>query len=119
TDASTNRSVNSTNLLDTIVANGGTAGSATLSVTVGSGTAQTITFGTGSGQIHDLAGLNTALGALTGVTASAGGTGNTAISIQANASASANGLTIAGSTGVLASLGGLATSAAAGATVIS
>ncbi len=53
------------------------------------------------------------------MTASAGGTGNTAISIQANASASANGLTIAGSTGVLASLGGLATSAAAGATVIS
>src|SRR6202008_3174449 len=39
----------------------------TLTVQVGSGAAQTITFGTGTGQVATLAGLQTALSALTGL----------------------------------------------------
>jgi len=72
-DAVTNRNINSTNLLDRIVAAGGTAGSSTLTVAVNGGANQVITFGTGVGQVHDLAGLNTALGGLTGVTAGVSG----------------------------------------------
>src|SRR5262249_48198712 len=75
TDAVTNRAVNSTHLLDNIAAAGGT-GTSTLTVAVNGGTNQVITFGYGTGQVHDLAGLNTALAGLTGTTASATGTGN-------------------------------------------
>ena len=93
--------VNSTNLLDNIVAAGGAAGS-TLTVAVNGGTNQVITFGTGAGQVHDLAGLNTALAGLTGVTASATGTGNRTLAFSVASSATANSLTLTGSTGVTA-----------------
>ena len=59
---------NSTSLLDNIGVGG--AGS-TLSVTVNGGSAQQITFGAGVGQISTVAELNTALGSLAGVTATA------------------------------------------------
>lgn len=42
----------------------------TLTVTVGSGSTQTITFGTGTGQVDTLAGLQTAIAALSGVNGS-------------------------------------------------
>ena len=101
-DAVTNRNVNSTNLLDRIVAAGGTAGSSTLNVAVNGGANQTITFGTGAGQVHDLAGLNTALGGLTGVTATLSGN---ALNFSVAGSATANSLTLTGSTGVTTGLG--------------
>ena len=66
------------------------------------GSNQVITFGNGGGQVHDLAGLNTALGGLTGVTA--GVTGN-ALSFAVASSATANSLTLTGSTGVTTALG--------------
>ena len=98
----TNRNINSTNLLDRIIAAGGTGGSSTLTVAVNGGSNQVITFGNGGGQVHDLAGLNTALGGLTGVTA--GVTGN-ALSFAVASSATANSLTLIGSTGVTTALG--------------
>ena len=101
-DAVTNRNINSTNLLDRIIAAGGTGGSSTLTVAVNGGSNQVITFGNGGGQVHDLAGLNTALGGLTGVTA--GVTGN-ALSFAVASSATANSLTLTGSTGVTTALG--------------
>jgi flagellin-like hook-associated protein FlgL len=63
-----NNTYNSTSLYDNI----GGAGQS-LSVTVNGGTAQTINFGTAAGQISTLAELNTALGGLSGVTASVTG----------------------------------------------
>jgi len=101
-DAVTNRNINSTNLLDRIVAAGGTAGSSTLTVAVNGGANQVITFGTGVGQVHDLAGLNTALGGLTGVTA---GVSGNALSFSVASSATANSLALTGSTGVTTALG--------------
>jgi flagellin-like hook-associated protein FlgL len=95
---------NSTSLLDTIVAGGGSGGTSTLTVAVNGGSNQVITFGTGVGQISTLAELNTALAGLTGVTASATGTGNRTLSFQVASSASANSLTLTGSTGVDAAL---------------
>ncbi len=77
-------------------------GSSTLTVAVNGGSNQVITFGNGGGQVHDLAGLNTALGGLTGVTA--GVTGN-ALSFAVASSATANSLTLIGSTGVTTALG--------------
>ncbi len=74
----TNATYASTSLLDNIVAAGGAAGNS-LNVSVNGGTAQQITFGTGVGQISKLSELNTALAGLTGVTASASGTGNRTI----------------------------------------
>ena len=100
-DAVTNRNINSTNLLDRIIAAGGTGGSSTLTVAVNGGSNQVITFGNGGGQ-SDLAGLDTALGGLTGVTA--GVTGN-ALSFAVASSATANSLTLIGSTGVTTALG--------------
>jgi flagellin-like hook-associated protein FlgL len=91
---------NSTSLLDLIVAGGGTAGVSTLTVAVNGGANQVITFGTGGGQISTLAELNTALSGLTGVTASATGTGNRTLSFQVASSATQNSLTLTGSTGV-------------------
>src|SRR5712691_9863921 len=101
-DAVTNRNINSTNLLDRIVAAGGTAGTSTLTVAANGGANQVITFGNGGGQIHDLAGLNAALGGLTGVTASVSGT---ALAFSVASSATANSLTLTGSTGVTTALG--------------
>jgi flagellin len=95
-DASTNRAVNSTNLLDNIAAAGGT-GTSTLTVAVNGGTNQVLTFGYGSGQVHDLAGLNTALAGLTGTTASATGTGNRTLAFSVAATTNtANSLVITG-----------------------
>ncbi|MEP0519346.1 MAG: flagellar hook-basal body complex protein [Hyphomicrobiales bacterium] len=55
----------------------------TLEITVGTGAAQTITFGTGVGEVSTLDELNTELGALTGVVASVD-TANGNISVVAN-----------------------------------
>jgi flagellin len=101
-DAVTNRNINSTNLLDRIVTAGGTAGSSTLTVAVNGGANQVITFGNGGGQVHDVAGLNAALGGLTGVTATASGT---SLAFNVASSATANSLTLTGSTGVTTALG--------------
>jgi hypothetical protein len=65
---------NSTSLLDNIVAGGGVAGTSTMSVSVNGGANQTITFGTGAGQISTKAELNTALSNISNLTASVGGT---------------------------------------------
>ena len=95
-DAVTNRNINSTNLLDNIITAGGAAG-ATLTAAVNGGTNQVITFGYGAGQVHDLAGLNTALAGLTGVTASATGTGNRTLAFSVAATTgSANSLVLTG-----------------------
>lgn len=48
----------------------------TLDITIGSGSTQSIVFGTGAGEVSTLAELNTALGALTDVTASVDSSGN-------------------------------------------
>ena len=96
TDAVTNTAVNSTNLLDNIIAAGGAAG-ATLTAAVNGGTNQVITFGYSAGQVHDLAGLNTALAGLTGTTASATGTGNRNLAFSVAATTgSANSLVLTG-----------------------
>jgi flagellin-like hook-associated protein FlgL len=90
------QSVNSTNLLDNIIAAGGAAG-ATLTAAVNGGTNQVTTFGYGAGQVHDLAGLNTALAGLTGVTASATGTGNRTLAFSVAATTeTANSLVLTG-----------------------
>lgn len=99
------RAITSTNLLDRVVAAGGGAGTSTLNVNPNGGGNQTITFGNGVGQVHDLAGLNTTLASLTGVTASATGTGNRTIAFSVASSATANSLVLAGSTGVDTALG--------------
>jgi flagellin-like hook-associated protein FlgL len=91
---------NSTSLLDNIGVGG--QGS-TLSVTVNGGAAQQITFGTGVGEISTVAELNTALGTLGGVTASAS---QTAISFSVASSTTQNSLTLASSiAGVTTALG--------------
>ena len=90
------RAVNSTNLLDNIAAAGGT-GTSTLTAAVNGGTNQVITFGYSAGQVHDLAGLNTALAGLTGTTASATGTGNRTLAFSVAATTgSANSLVLTG-----------------------
>jgi len=91
---------NSTSLLDNIVAGGGASGSSTLTVAVNGGANQVITFGTAVGQVSTLAEFNTALGGLTGVTASATGTGNRTLSFSVASSSTANSLALTGSTGV-------------------
>jgi hypothetical protein len=85
----TNGTYNSTSLLDNI----GGAGQS-LSVTVNGGTAQQINFGTGVGQISTLAELNTALAGLTGVTASASGTGNRTVSFLVAGASTPTSLTL-------------------------
>ena len=97
-----NGTYNSTSLLDNIVAAGGTSGTSTLTVAVNGGSNQTITFGTGGGQVSTIAELNTALGGLTGVTATAVGT---ALNFSVASSATQNSLTLTGSTGVTTALG--------------
>ena len=91
---------NSTSLLDNIVTGGGTAGVSTLTVAVNGGSNQVITFGTAGGQVSKLSELNTTLAGLTGVTASATGTGNRTLAFQVASSTSQNSLTLTGSTGV-------------------
>jgi flagellin len=86
------------------VDNIGVGGSgSTLSVAVNGGAAQQITFGTGIGQVSTLGELNTALGTLAGVTASASGA---AISFSVASSASQNSLALSTSiAGVATALG--------------
>jgi flagellin len=100
---------NSTSLLDNIIAAGGAAGTSNLQLTVNGGTTQTITFGTAAGQVHDLAGLTTALAALStaapALTVTTSGGGRTlAFAVGANGSGP-NSLQLAGSTGVTTALG--------------
>jgi flagellin len=57
---------NSTSLLDRVTAGGGVAGTSTLTFAVNGGSNQTITFGTGVGQVSTVSDLNTSLNALTG-----------------------------------------------------
>src|SRR5262249_8556517 len=64
---------NSTSLLDNIVAAGGTAGTSSLTVAVNGGQTQTITFGTGAGQVSTDAELNSTLANISGLTASVNG----------------------------------------------
>jgi len=98
----TNGTYNSTSLLDNIVAAGGTSGSSTLAVTVNGGTTQTITFGTGAGQVSTQAELNAALANISGLTASVNGTVS---SFVVGSSSVQNNLTLAASTGVGTALG--------------
>lgn len=98
TSAVADRDVLSTSLLDNIVTAGGASnGTSTLTVAVNGGTNQVITFGYGVGQVSRLSELNTALGGLTGVTASVTGT---ALTFAVASSATQNSLTLTGSTGV-------------------
>jgi flagellar hook protein FlgE len=57
-----------------LLTQGAVASGETLVITVGSNTPLTVTFGTGSGQVETLAQLNTALGSLSGGTASVNAT---------------------------------------------
>ena len=72
----------------------GFAQNETLDITIGSGTAQSIVFGTGTGQVSTLAELNTALGALTDVTASIDGSGN--LSLTAASAAASDSIVLGG-----------------------
>src|SRR3972149_4312300 len=87
-------------LQDLIAPGGGAAGSSPLTGAVNGGANQVITFGTAVGQVSTLAEFNTALGGLTGVTASATGTGNRTLSFSVASSSTANSLALTGSTGV-------------------
>lgn len=62
----TNGTYNSTSLLDRVVAGGGVSGTSALTFSVNGGADQSITFGTGVGEVSTVADLNTALNALTG-----------------------------------------------------
>jgi flagellin-like hook-associated protein FlgL len=97
--AATAATAASTDLFQIIGSTGGfTAGDA-LTISVSGGAAQTINFGTATGQVQSLAQLNSALQALSGLSgSSAAGTG---VSIGVGASSVANSLTIgsSGSTG--------------------
>ncbi len=101
-DASTNRSVNSTSLLDRIVTAGGTAGTSALNVTVNGGSSQQIVFGTGAGQVSTLAELNTKLGTLSGVTA---GVSSGTVSFGVASSTAQNSLQLSGAASVATALG--------------
>ena len=94
TTSSVNSSTDLLNLLNTKLG-GGTAGQGTtLTVQVNGGLTQTITFGTGANQIQTVAQLNTALGALSGVTASVTNAG--ALDINVASGTSATSLTLGG-----------------------
>jgi flagellin-like hook-associated protein FlgL len=93
---------NSTSLLDNIVTAGGTAGTSALNVTVNGGSAQQIVFGTAVGQVSTLAELNTRLGTLSGVTASAS---STTASFSVASSTSQNSLQLSGAASVATALG--------------
>ncbi|MGE3147858.1 MAG: flagellin [Pseudorhodoplanes sp.] len=95
---------NSTSLLDSIVAAGGSAGD-TLTVAVNGGANQVITFGTGAGQVSTLAELNAKLGTLSGATGSAS---NSAITLNVASTTSVqNSLTVTSSNANLAGVLGL------------
>jgi flagellin len=99
TAAATNVTGNSTDLFQLLSGNGGFTSGDALTLSVSGGAAQTINFGTATGQIQTVAQLNSALQALSGLTSS-GATGS-AISLGVASSSAANSLTIgsSGSTG--------------------
>lgn len=78
----------------------------TLTFTVGSNSAETITFGTGTGEVSTIDELNTALGALTNVTASVDASGN--LTATASSGTNSDSLTIGGTSdsGLLGSADG-------------
>jgi flagellin-like hook-associated protein FlgL len=95
--------VNSTSLLDRIVAGGGTGGTSSLTIAVNAGTAQTITFGTAAGQVSTQAELNTALSNISGLTGSVSGTVS---SFVVGSSSTQNSLALTGSdAGVTTAIG--------------
>jgi len=96
-DNTTNNTPAKTDLLDLLNTKlgGGTAGQGkTLTVQVNGGLGQTITFGTAINQIQTIAQLNTALGALSGVTASVSNAG--ALDVNVASGNTATSLTIGG-----------------------
>lgn len=93
---------NSTSLLDRIVTAGGADGTSTMVVSVNGSTNQTITFGTGAGQVSTQAELNTVLSNISGLTASVSGTLSNFV---VGSSSSQNNLTLTSSTGVNTALG--------------
>ena len=87
TTSSVNNSTDLLSLLNTKLG-GGTAGQGTtLTVQASGGLTQTITFGTGTGQVQTVAQLNTQLGALSGVTASVTNSGALDINVASGNSA--------------------------------
>jgi flagellin len=108
-DAVTNNTQTSTSLLDQIIANGGTAGSSSLFVTVNGGSAQQIVFGYGAGQVATLAQLDAKLATLNGLSASAT---PSSVSFSVASSSTQNSLALSASSGVAKALG-LSASAAA------
>ena len=95
TTASVNNSTSLLDLLDTSFGGAGNASGKTLTVAANGGSTQTITFGTGTGQVQTVAQLNTALQGLSGVTASVSNAG--ALDINVASGTSATNLTIGGS----------------------
>jgi flagellin-like hook-associated protein FlgL len=93
--AATAATAASTDLFQLLTGNGGfTAGDA-LTVAVSGGAAQTINFGTATGQVQSLAQLNTALQGLSGLSASSAS--GTAVSFGVASSTAANSLTLGSS----------------------
>jgi flagellin-like hook-associated protein FlgL len=91
---------------------GGTADGATLTLAVNGGSPQTVTFGTGTGRVSTLAELNTALGTLSGVTATLAGT---TINFQVPSNTKQTTLTVSGSSnGAVAAALGLTTGTQSG-----
>ncbi len=86
------------------------AANQTLTIQVGTDTAHTLTFGTGTGQISTLAGLNTALGGISDVTATVNGSGKLVLTPT-----STNTITVSGSANATV---GLASSTTPNATVV-
>jgi flagellin len=87
--------------------------SGTVTVAVGSNATQTLTFGTGAGQISTKTALNAALAALTGVTGSVTGAGKFNL-----APTSSDAITVGGTAGVLTALGLSAGTTTPAATVV-
>ncbi|MFL9824223.1 flagellin [Rhodoplanes sp. SY1] len=94
-------SYNSTSLLDQVIAGGGTEGD-TMTVAANGGAAQTITFGKGVGEVSTIAEFTSAIGNLSGVTASVTGS---AFSVGVAQGTSQTTLTIGGATNTLAAIG--------------
>ncbi|MES1155247.1 MAG: flagellar protein, partial [Pseudorhodoplanes sp.] len=90
---------NSTSLLDSI----GTSGTS-LTLAVNGGANQTVTFGTGAGQVSTLAELATKLNTISGVSATAS---NSALDITLDSSSSQNSITITSSNAALTTALGL------------
>jgi flagellin-like hook-associated protein FlgL len=93
----TDATYNSTSLFDSV-------GAQSLTVTVNGGAAQQIGIGTGVGEVSTLAELNTALGALSGVTATAS---QSAISFSVASTSTQNSLTLATSNAATATALGI------------